>query len=313
MRILNCIKTTADMDQVTEADWASAAGMDRCDFSYVPRITDPQCESGAELVLRMRERTVRCDGSSAHGAKAGLDCADTSGIAKSPESNAREMHFVLDALTIGDQKAEKPLRTLAALGYDGLYRIPAADACEFRPDQTAAQIAGFCRQAQKSYDLIVLGRESGDEGSRLVPYYLAEMLGVPILTDVIEMEVADADAPRLRVTRRQGPLIITETVQTPVIVTVGDVPGSYLRVPTLLQRRKSASNGVQMPAALAMDNEAASNATPAEHESGDPDAPIHAPRVQKLAVIDQSRQAEVFGGSAEDAATLVWQRYLKQG
>ena len=91
------MKTVPDMDKVPDADWASGAASCRCDFSYVPKIPDPYCESGAELVLRMMDEA---------SAKAGDAQVITA-----------------DAITIGDRLAEKPLRTLAALGYRSVYRI----------------------------------------------------------------------------------------------------------------------------------------------------------------------------------------------
>ena len=255
------MKTVPDMDKVPDADWASGAASCRCDFSYVPKIPDPYCESGAELVLRMMDEA---------SAKAGDAQVITA-----------------DAITVGDRLAEKPLRTLAALGYRVVYRIDAGEfETPFDPSYTAQLIAGFCQREQ--YDLIVMGMESFDEGSRLVPYYLAEHLGLPCITDAVSLSPAGED--RIRISFRLGDDLITETVKTPLVVTVGDVPSCLLRVPTLRQRNAAKGNAVQLvePAKL------------------DLPAPGHgAHRLIRLDTIDQSRQTQRFEGSAEEAARKI--------
>ena len=82
------MKTVPDMDKVPDATWASGSDACRCDFSYTPKILDPYCESGAELVLRMMD-TAPADFVSA------------------------------DAVTIGDKLCEKPLRTYVGPRYTG--------------------------------------------------------------------------------------------------------------------------------------------------------------------------------------------------
>ena len=321
IRLCSCIKTVPDMDKVTDAEWASVISACRPDFSYTPKILDPYCESACELILRMMA-----------DAPAGALSAD--------------------AVTIGEKLSERPLRTLAALGFDGLYRISdagPANGAAGDPARTAGLLAAFCRQ--NGYDAVILGMESFDTGSRMVPYFLAEELGMPCISDVISMSLQEED--RLRLTHREGDLLVTETIETPVVLTIGDIPSCLLRVPTLRQRSAASKNPVRLIEAAGLPDGAAAlsgaadlpdgAAAPADGpadahgavapadgqadlngavKSADgPDAAAEkrtapfggSPELVSLSAVDQSRKGMRFDGTATEAAAMIYELCRKGG
>lgn len=314
IRLCSCIKTVPDMDKVTDAEWASVISACRPDFSYTPKILDPYCESACELILRMMA-----------DAPAGVLSAD--------------------AVTIGKKLSERPLRTLAALGFDGLYRISdagPADSAAGDPARTAGLLTAFCRQ--NGYDVVILGMESFDTGSRMVPYFLAEELGMPCISDVISISLQEED--RLRLTHREGDLLVTETIETPVVLTIGDIPSCLLRVPTLRQRSAASKNPVRLieaadlpDGAAALSGAAAPADGPADAhgavapadgqadlngavKSADgPDAAAEkrtacfggSPELVSLSSVDQSRKGLRFDGTAAEAAAMIYELCRKEG
>ena len=88
-------------------------------------------------------------------------------------------------LNVGDSSNDIIIRKGLALGADDAVRI---DTEALSAYQTAAQIAAYA--SDKSYDLIFLGKESIDYNGSEVGGLLAEMLNLPYVSYVSNLEVA---------------------------------------------------------------------------------------------------------------------------
>jgi len=206
MRILVSFKVTPDFEALREADWVAAAGDAACGVQtrYVRRVLNCFDESALELALRLSDALAE------RGAATGLD-----------------------ALSIGGREAEPYLKTLLALGYERAARVdPEAD-LDFAPAVVAALVAGYVRRVDHS-DLVMLGCRSGPGDSGTVPFLIAEALGWPCLTQVIE--VAPLANDRVRVACRVADGLLRVTLRPPCVLTVGNAVVSRLRVPTLPDR-----------------------------------------------------------------------------
>lgn len=284
IRILNCFKTTPDFDAVPEADWTSGAATGVFDFSYIKQEIDPYSESGLELVLRAKDAFLK----------------------ESHQGSASDIH--LTALTFGPAVSEKALRTLAALGYDECVRIDGTPD-PFQAEQTAAAIAAYCRQTGP-YDLIVLGGQSPDGGNKKMPYLLAEYLHMPLLKQVSGFSfrqissvttASAATTGRLAVCHTAFGQTIEETVDLPLVLAIGDVPGALLRVPTLRQRKEAAGKEITViPPEKPMAEDAEN-------------APSSRIVMSGMTPVDSGRQGErIEGKDAAETAKILYEKYLRE-
>lgn len=91
-------------------------------------------------------------------------------------------------VTVGGEDAEKELRTALAMGADKAYLINIEDDVEHADQYTTATIlAKFFED--KEYDLILGGNVAIDGGSGQVGPRLAEMLDIPYVTTITNIEV----------------------------------------------------------------------------------------------------------------------------
>ena len=203
MRILVSFKVTPDFEALREADWVAGAA-DGVETRYVRRVLNCFDESALELALRLSDTLAGRGGT-----------AD------------------LGALSVGGREAEPYLKTLLALGYERAARVDPEAALDFAPAVTASLIAGYVRQVDHS-DLLMLGCRSGPGDSGTVPFLVAEALGWPCLTQVIEVEPLTDD--RVRVACMVDDGLLRVTVRLPCVLAVGNAVVSHLRVPTLTDR-----------------------------------------------------------------------------
>jgi electron transfer flavoprotein alpha/beta subunit len=106
-------------------------------------------------------------------------------------------------------------------------------ALDFAPAVTATIIAGYASQMDHS-DLLLLGCRSGPGDSGTVPFLVAETLGWPCLTQVIEAEPLPDGRVRVACMADDGLLRVTPRL--PCVLAVGNAVVSHLRVPTLTDR-----------------------------------------------------------------------------
>ncbi|MGB8346488.1 MAG: electron transfer flavoprotein subunit beta/FixA family protein [Ktedonobacteraceae bacterium] len=127
------------------------------------------------------------------------------------------------ALTLGPEDAEGSLRAALAIGADQAVRLWNPRADSWGPFAVAAALAGYI--SQHTPDLVLCGDSSSDWGSGSVGPAIAEYLGLPQITSVMQFAVTRDTTdgiPSLQVTRRlergyreilaaQPPLLLTVT------------------------------------------------------------------------------------------------------
>ncbi|MBR6444423.1 MAG: hypothetical protein IKS63_03210 [Firmicutes bacterium] len=252
---------------MSEADWLSGISNGVFDFAGIISQVDPCSESGLELTLRAAERE-------------------------------RE-EVSLTALTFGGALSDKTLRTLYALGFDECVRID-GQPDPFFPEKTAKTIAGICEEGQ-GFDLIVLGAQSQDGNNKKTAYLLAEYLGMPFAGNVTEYYPAEGN--RIKVTREVPEGICEETLDLPLVISVGDVPETLLRVPTLMQRKAAAGREITV---VSFDKESA--AAPFDVQTA---AECPAIEVEGFEYVDQNRNGELIAGdSPEEIAQILYERFI---
>ncbi len=262
IKVLNSFKSVPDLDKMPAADWAAGAESGQIDTSYLKSIINCYDESALELTLRFNDKAV----------SEGLDC-------------------FLGAVTAGDRIAEKTLKTLAALGFAGTDRIVSGEELTFRPELTASSLLTYARK-KGSWDMIVMGVQSADGCNKKIPFLVAEGLGMTCISQVVNF-VPEGDKA-CRVTYMRDGARCEEVVELPLLLAVGDVPSTYLRVPTLKQRLATKMQVIgQYDAA----------AGPAEFNES---------TLQKVELIDQTRAGALIDGmDAAEKAEKLYRDYLK--
>jgi electron transfer flavoprotein beta subunit len=225
MRILVAFKVTPDYETLRDADWTRVAAGDEAGTRYVRRVLNVFDESALELALRLRDEAAAA-GEAAHG----------EATADAPE---------LEALTVGGADSEPFLRTLLALGFARATRIEPPAPLEFAPAATASLIAA--RATRTEADLVLLGCRAGPGDGGLTPFFLAEALGWPCLTQLTEL--APAGPGRVRVACAADDGVLRATLRLPGVLAVGNAVVSILRVPTLTQRLATRDRAVRVLAA----------------------------------------------------------------
>lgn len=190
---------------MSEQDWVADENH-KVDVSFVPNQWNCFDESALETMLKLS------------------DSSESFGVV-----------FRLYALTLGNALSDRYLKTLYALGYEEAIRIEPQQQPYFCPEAVATCIEQHITN-RGNYDMILMGAQSADEDNSKVPLLVAEALGWPCITQVSELSPVDETHIRVTCTTDEG--MVTQTVPTPCVCTVGNSPNSYLRVPTLKDRMK---------------------------------------------------------------------------
>lgn len=95
-------------------------------------------------------------------------------------------------VTVGDEEAEKQLRTGLAMGADKAVLIEDEDVEDGDQFSTQAILAAYFKD--KEADIILAGNVAVDGGSGQVGPRLAEKLGINHVTSIVKLEVADGKA-----------------------------------------------------------------------------------------------------------------------
>jgi electron transfer flavoprotein beta subunit len=269
MRILVSFKVTPNFEALREADWAAAADSAvGAQTRYVRRVLNCFDESALELALRLSESLTD------HGATAELG-----------------------ALSIGGRETEPYLTTLYALGYERAARVPTEASLDFAPNVTASVIAGYVRQLHHS-DLVLLGCRSDPGDSGTVPFLVAEKLGWPCLTQVLEVEALGDDRVRVGCMADDG--LLRATLRLPCVLAVGNAVVSRLRVPTLTDRLAQRDKSIDVVGAahLGVDIAAELRREPCA--------------LAGLEVINRTRRGVIIGGGTpREKARVLFDSHLK--
>jgi electron transfer flavoprotein beta subunit len=271
LRILVSFKVTPDFEALREADWlaGAAAGLaSGVETRYVRRILDCFDESALELALRASDARAEC------------------GVPTS-----------LGALSVGGSEADPYLKTLLALGYERAARVASEAALDFAPAVTAALIASYVRTVDHS-DLVMLGCRSGPGDSGVVPFLIAETLGWPCLTQVIEVEPLPED--RVRVACMVDDGLLRATLRLPCVLAVGNAVVSHLRTPTLTDRLAQRDRRIDVLSGADLGIDIAAELS------------RETCVLTGLEAIDRARRGAIIGGATpRDKAHTLFDSYLK--
>lgn len=140
--------------------------------------------------------------------------------------------------SLGPDRAIEAIRTGLAMGADAAVHINDAAFYEKAdPYATASVLAAAVKDLE--YDVIFCGKQAIDDDSGQVPAILGELLGLPVITQVIKLEVAD-DKIKATVTREvEGGHAIIE-VSLPAILSAqkGLNEPRYASLPGIMKAKK---------------------------------------------------------------------------
>ena len=205
MNILVCFKAVPDLKMLTVGDWVVNQDL-HLDVSFVRLILNSYDESALEIALRL-----------------------------SDSSASLNVPITLDTLTIDGPKATSILKYLNALRFNQVIRIDNHEDARFN----SAAIASILTQYIFKYapqDVLLMGRQSDIGENAQTPLLTAEMLGWPCITQVIKVEPVDKH--HLTVTCLVDDGRLQQTIQTPCVLSVGDAPSTFLRIPTIRDRMR---------------------------------------------------------------------------
>ena len=133
----------------------------------------------------------------------------------------------IDVINVGEQSNETVLRKALAIGADRAIRI---DSKAIDSYQVAKNISNFIKE--KSYNLIIAGRESIDYNGSMVPGMISEILNINFITNCVSLEINGSNATAKR--EMEGG-IETLTCELPLIIggQKGLVEESDLKIPNM--------------------------------------------------------------------------------
>ncbi|WP_368505431.1 electron transfer flavoprotein subunit beta [Alkalihalophilus sp. As8PL] len=138
-------------------------------------------------------------------------------------------------VTVGEEEAEKELRTALAMGADKAVLLDSEDVEEFDQFTTATMLAAYLKEQE--YDIILGGNVAVDGGSGQVGPRVAELLDIPQVTTITKLDVADGQATIVRDVEGDEE---TLEVSLPVLVTAqqGLNEPRYPSLPGIMKAKK---------------------------------------------------------------------------
>jgi electron transfer flavoprotein alpha/beta subunit len=267
MRVLSCFKVVPDLEMLTEEDWQVVNNtVDTC---FVK--TELNCfdESALEIALKLSDAAEKID-----------------------------LPVQLTGLSIGWSGIDPHLRKLMALQFDQTVRIDCEEDLRFMPERVAELIAAYV--SREPQDVILMGWQSGVGDNAQTPLVLTEMLEWPCISQVVSLEL-DSDG-QLKVTNQVDGGYLVQTVQSPVVLTVGNAQSTLMRVPTLKDKMKYGKR----PSTILAAAELTTNGEASNNSSG-------TTRLLGLETINRQRNTEILSeGTAEEKAHILFDRFLKQ-
>ncbi|MFC4618191.1 electron transfer flavoprotein subunit beta/FixA family protein [Camelliibacillus cellulosilyticus] len=138
-------------------------------------------------------------------------------------------------VTVGDEEAEKELRTALAMGADKAVLISNEDIEDCDQWSTAEILAKFFED--KAYDLIIGGNVSNDNGSGQIGPRLAEKLGIPHVSTIVKLDI---DGSKVTLERDAEGDIEVIASELPLLVTAqqGLNDPRYPSLPGIMKAKK---------------------------------------------------------------------------
>lgn len=253
MNILLAFKAEPDLSMLSQADWQSATGgWTGPDPALMPVAIGNDELGAAEMMLLAKE-------------------ADPT--------------LSLSAVTLGDTRALATLRLLAALGFSQRTLLACREDIRFTPAWVATQIAAVV--VQHGAEVVLVGSQSSEGQNGQTGWLLAEMLGWPCLSQVVDF-------------KRQGRGIAVQCesvqqrslwqVEQPVVLIVQNRGQLALRVPGMKARLAAAKAEIECRREIYTRREALN--------------------CQSLARQVQPRAGQILSEPATEAAQRLWREHL---
>lgn len=199
MKILICIKQVPDMESKFKAN-AAGNWYEETDLAWRMNEYD---EFAVEQAVQLKEQVGEAD---------------------------------LTVLCIGSDRVKETMKKALAMGCDRGVHI--ADDESYLKDSyaIASLIAGFAKD--QGFDLIFTGMQSQDRGSAQVGVLIAEMLGIPSLTTLVEFSYTDGTVNAKR--ELEGGTRAKVSCSTPALVTcqLGLNTPRYPTLPNIMKAKK---------------------------------------------------------------------------
>lgn len=187
----------------------------------------------------------------------------------------------ITVITLGDEESEETLRIALAKGADNAIRIKAEDFDELDAFQTSQILKTVIKDL--SYDLIFAGCIATDDAYSQIGVTLAELLGIPHASVVIDFEVKDNRGDVQR--ELEGGLIEHLDVALPALFTI-QTGINEPRYASLIAIRRAAKKEIQVIGKDELaQSEFAANSI-----------------LEELFVPPVSKQVEILEGSAAESA-----------
>lgn len=138
-------------------------------------------------------------------------------------------------VTVGDEEADKELRTALAMGCDQAVLINNEDVEDYDQVSTASILATFFKD--KEYDIILGGNVSNDNSTGQIGPRVAEKLGIPHVSTIVKLEI---NGDTVSIERDvEGDIEIIETT-LPLLVTAqqGLNEPRYPSLPGIMKAKK---------------------------------------------------------------------------
>ena len=198
MNILVCIKQVPDMESRFKVD-GDGTWFDGADLAWRMNEYD---EYAIEQAVQLKEKT-------------GAD---------------------LTVLCIGPERVKETMKKALAMGCDRGVHVADDESFKKGPFLIASIIAEFA--GSKNFDLIFTGMQSQDRGSAQVGVLVAEMLGMPCVTTIVDFSFEDNQVSVKR--ELEGGVKAKIASSVPVLVTcqLGLNSPRYLTLPNILKAKK---------------------------------------------------------------------------
>lgn len=155
----------------------------------------------------------------------------------------------VDIFTMGTETARSLLKESAALGADGLFLISDQDFAGADTYATAFVLAAALKKTA-DYELIFCGRRTLDGETGQVSIQIAEMLGIPVVTNVVRLEMREETVICKRLLE-DGEEVVEAKLPALVSVMEGMEGIDHPRLPSVFGMRNAAKRPV-----ILMDREA---------------------------------------------------------
>ena len=207
MKVLVCLKRILD-PEIPVRDFRVDAGGEQADLTGANQVTNIFCENALETALQMREADDELE---------------------------------ITAVSVGGEGVEDSLRKALAMKADQAVRVNAELSGPAHAGHLALVLSAVIRYLG-GFDLILLGRESGDWGLGLTGPYLAEALGIPMVSFV---DAIEREGDQLLMRRQTDDGWERYRGAVPVLATITNSDDNLPRIPKTRDIMKSARKPIE--------------------------------------------------------------------